>query len=459
MTIRRARLFRRPATLRTRVTVIAGLALSAAIVLGLVFMYLLLVQSVHRTIDQQLRTYADQVAQSGASGRWPDPLPASPIDPNAQAQVLAPDGHVLASTRMLAGLPAVYALPAGTNTPVRQKAAEGVIPGEARVFAQRTTVAGRPVTIVTGTNTEALGQVSEASRRLLLLGLPGIVLVAAGTVWLVVGRALRPVERIRHTVTDITDITSADLSRRVPEPATADEIGHLAHTMNDMLARLEDAARRQRRFVADASHELRSPLAAIRTTLEVGLAHPGTAPWPVIADRAMRQAARLQGLVEALLVLAKADERQLAARQQRVDLSALLHEVAADTHTAGLDLAVEVPARTAVTGNPDQLRRLFGNLAENAARYARTGIAVTATVEAGVVRVDVDDDGPGIAEADRERVFDRFVRLDDSRGRGSGSAGLGLAIAREITVVHGGHIEIGASPAGGTRVTVTLPPA
>jgi hypothetical protein len=181
---RNRRLLRpRRATLRSRVTVIAGLALSAAVVLGLVFMYLLLVQSVHRTIDQQLRAYADQIAQSGGSGGWADPLPPSSVDANAEAQVLAADGHVLAATRTLRGLPAVYAMPPGSSTPVRQKAAVGVIPDEVRVVGQRATVAGQPVTIVTGTSTGVLSQVSEASARLLIFGLPGIVLLAASTVW------------------------------------------------------------------------------------------------------------------------------------------------------------------------------------------------------------------------------------------------------------------------------------
>ncbi|MEN3304212.1 MAG: hypothetical protein V7603_414 [Micromonosporaceae bacterium] len=431
----------------------AGLALSAVVVLGLLFMYLLLVRSVHNAIEQQLHAYSDQIAQSGGTGTWPDPLGPSTLDPNAEAQVLADDGHVLAATRTLRGLPAVYAVPAGTTTPVRQKAADGVIPSEVTVIAQRTTVAGQPVTIVTGTSTGVLSQVSEASARLLIVGVPGIVLLAAGTIWLVVGRALRPVEQIRHAV---TDITSADLSRRVPEPGTADEIGHLAQTMNGMLARLEDSTRKQRRFVADASHELRSPLAAIRTSLEVGLAHPDKAPWPVIAERAMRQSVRLEDMIEQLLLLARADERQLAAKRQPVPVNAVLREIA-ETSARGLDVVIDAPNEVATVGNPDHLRRLFGNVTENAARYARTRIVITARAAADRVTVEIDDDGPGIPEVDRERVFDRFVRLDTSRGRGSGTTGLGLAIAREIAIAHGGHIAITESPMGGARVIVTLP--
>jgi signal transduction histidine kinase len=439
-------------TLRARVTVVAGLAITAAVVLGLLLMYLLQMNSVRRTIDGQLRTYATQIAQSAVNGTWPAPLAPSSLDPNAEAQVIAADGHVLAATHTLAGLPAVYRLSAGSATPVRQKAADGIIPGEVRVIGVRTTVGGRPVTILTGTSTGLLHEVDAEFIRHLLIGLPIILILAGTTVWLVVGRALRPVERIRHAV---TEITSADLSQRVPEPGTADEIGHLAHTMNEMLIRLEDAAGRQRRFVADASHELRSPLAAIRTTLEVGLAHPDQAPWPAIAERATQQSARLEDLIQQLLLLAKADERQMSARQRRVEVGALLRQVATDT--PGHDIALDLEPGLATVGNGDHLRRLFANIVDNAARHARSRVLITATTTAGGVRVEVDDDGPGIPATERERVFDRFVRLDGSRERRSGNAGLGLAIAREIARAHHGHVTAADSPDGGARVIITLP--
>jgi len=441
-------------TLRTRVTVVAGLGITAAVVLGLLLMYLLQMGAVRRTIDGQLRTYATQIAQSAHNGTWPAPLPRSSLDPNAQAQVITADGRVLAATRTLAGLPAIYRLPANSATPVRQKAADGVIPDEVGVIGLRATVGGRPVTIITSTPTGLLGQVNAEFARHLLIGIPVILVLAAAAVWLVVGRALRPVERIRHAV---TDITSADLSQRVPEPGTADEIGHLAYTMNDMLARLEDAARRQRRFVADASHELRSPLAAIRTTLEIGLAYPDRAPWPVIADRAVQQSARLEDLIQQLLVLAKADERKLTAPRHQVDIGTVLNTASSSTVAPHLDIDLDIAPGTASVGNAGDLERLFRNVIENAVRYARSRVRITATSTGDAVRVEVDDDGPGIPAADHDRVFDRFVRLDSSRERGSGTTGLGLAIAREIALAHRGHIAIADSPSGGARVIIILP--
>jgi signal transduction histidine kinase len=443
-------------TVRARVMIVAGLAITAGVVLGLVLLYLLQINSVRRTIDDQLRTYAAQIEQAGQSGTWPDPLPPSTLDANAEAQVTDAQGHVLAATATLSGQPAVYALPSGSDTPARLPAAGGRIPSEVRTYGTRATIAGRPVTIITGTSTGLLNQVNEQSAHELLFGVPVILLLAGGTVWLVAGRALRPVEEIRHAV---TDITHADLTQRVPERGTGDEVGKLAVTMNDMLARLDESAQRQRRFVADASHELRSPLAAIRTTLEVGLAHPDKAPWPKIAERAAQQTQRLEDLIQQLLVLAKADDRQLSAQRKPVDLARLLGEIRATTPAAtarGVHIDLQAAPDAVIVGDATHLERMLRNIVDNAARYARTTVTVTATAAADGVRIDVDDDGPGIPAEDRERVFGRFVRLDDSRDRHTGNSGLGLAIAREIARAHNGRIAITGSPADGTRVTIVL---
>jgi signal transduction histidine kinase len=444
-------------TVRTRVTVVAGLALTAAVVLGLVVMYRLQLNSADRTIQGQLRTYAIQIEQSAAGRTFPRTLPSSVLDPSAQAQVLAPDGTVLSATRNLAGLPALYRLAPGSATPSRQPAADRVLPSDLSVYGEHATAGGRPVTIITTTRTYLRSQINQTFARLLVIGVPFLLVLAGGTVWLVAGRALRPVEQIRGAV---TAITLADLSQRVPEPGTDDEIGRLARTMNDMLARLEDSAARQRRFVADASHELRSPLTAIRTGLEVGLSHPDRAPWPEIARRAVRQSQRLEHLIAGLLVLAKADARQVAARRQPVDLAALLADLRDATPAPGISIDLSVPPGTATAGNQEDLSRMFRNLLDNAVRYARHRVLITVCITGaggpdGVV-VEIADDGPGIPAEERERVFGRFVRLDASREQASGSAGLGLAIAREIAAAHGATIVLAEAPGGGTRAVVTL---
>ena len=447
-------------TVRTRVTAVAGAALTAAVALGLVIMYLVQRGSERSTLENQLSTYATQIEQSGQSGRWPSLLPASPPDANAQAQVLSADGAtVLAATRGLAGYEAVYTLAPGSDTPVRHPAADPGLGGELQAFAMRATVDGRSVEIVTLTTTTTLGQINETFAHLLLIGVPAILLLASGTVWLVVGRALRPVEQIRRTT---TEITAADLSRRVPEPAAHDEIGELARTMNGMLARIEDSAVRQRRFVADASHELRTPLAAIRTTLEVGLAHPRHAPWQEIAERAMRQSTRLESLVEQLLLLARSDDRALVQTPRPVALEPLIRELCASTAAARVPVEFRPTAADPawVLGEPEQLERLVRNILDNAIRHARH--RVTLSVEAAApatVAIEIADDGPGIPAHERERVFDRFVRLDASRERGSGTSGLGLALAKEIATAHDGSITITDAPGGGTLMRIVLPRA
>ncbi|MFC1405658.1 sensor histidine kinase [Streptacidiphilus sp. N1-5] len=422
-------------------------------------MYLVQLGSARTTIDNQLRTYATQIEQSGQSGRWPSPLPASPLDANAEAQVLAADGTtVLAATRGLAEYGAVYTLAPGSDTPVRQSTADRGLGGELRAYATHTTVDGRSVDIVTLTTTTSLGQINETFTRLLLIGIPTILLLASGTVWLVVGRALRPVEQIRRTT---TEISAADLSRRVPEPTAHDEIGELARTMNGMLARIEDSAVRQRRFVADASHELRTPLAAIRTTLEVGLAHPQRAPWREIAERVMRQSSRLESLVEQLLLLARSDDGHLVQARRRVAVEPLLREVCASTAPTRVPVELRPAAAQAhVLGDSEQLERLVRNILDNAIRHARSRVTLGIdTVAPDTLAIEIADDGPGIPAQERDRVFDRFIRLDTSRERGSGTSGLGLALAKEIATAHGGTITITDAPGGGALVRIILPRA
>ncbi len=442
-----------PGTVRTRVTAVAGLALTAAVVLGLVVMYRLQLNSADRTIQGQLRTYATQIEQSAAGGTLPRTLPASVLDPTAQAQVLASDGTVLAATRNLAGRPVLYTLAPGSATPVRQRAADRVLPSDLSVYGEHVTAGGQLVTIITTTRTYLRSQVNQTFARLLVIGVPFLLVLAGGTVWLVVGRALRPVEQLRGAV---TAITLADLSQRVPEPGTDDEIGRLARTMNDMLARLDDSAARQRRFAADASHELRSPLTAIRAGLEVGLSHPDRAPWPEIARRAVRQSQRLEHLIAELLALAKADAQQLAAHRQPVDLAALLADLRDATPAPGISIDLSVSAGTATAGNQEDLSRMFRNLLDNAVRYARHRVLITAAAGPDRLVVEIADDGPGIPAEERERVFGRFVRLDASREQASRSAGLGLAIAREIAAAHGATIVLTEAPGGGTRAVVTM---
>jgi signal transduction histidine kinase len=291
---------------------------------------------------------------------------------------------------------------------------------------------------------------------LLWRGIPLLLLVVGVTTWRAAGRALAPVDAIRA---EVDAISAAELSRRVPDPMGHDEIARLAATMNRMLARLEAAQSRQRRFVSDASHELRSPLAAIRQHAEVALAHPDRTSTAQLAQIMVDENARLQQLVEDLLLLARADEGTFALRYQPLDLDDLVFE-AASRLRQGTNLHVDTTGVSAarVTGDEAHLRRVLRNLADNAARHARTrvGFALTET-RSGTANLRVDDDGAGIPEGERRRVFERFVRLDEARSRDAGGSGLGLAIVAEIVRVHDGTVTIGDSPLGGASVEVTLP--
>jgi len=289
--------------------------------------------------------------------------------------------------------------------------------------------------------------------------LPSLVAMVALVAWWLAGQALRPVEAIR---VEAEEIGGATMHRRVPEPGSDDEIGRLARTMNAMLERLEDSARRQRQFVSDASHELRSPVAAIRTDLEVALREGDRADWPTVANDVLAEERRLEILLGDLLVLASDDESDAPIRAGTVDLAALATEEAARGRRLPVTLD-RPPGRDpdvyVVAGVASRLERSLTNLVDNACRHAESEVRVTLAREGRRVRVIVDDDGPGILPADRERIFERFTRLDDSRARDQGGAGLGLAVVRSIITRHGGQVWADDSPLGGARFTIELPAA
>ncbi|WP_224387777.1 ATP-binding protein [Pseudonocardia sp. ICBG1293] len=314
----------------------------------------------------------------------------------------------------------------------------------------------RPITIYSAQSTDQMHRAVDLVTWLVAGGVPLLVLVAGGFTYLFAGRALRPVEDMRSRVAGMGD---KDLSQRVDEPVARDEVGRLARTMNQMLGRIESSQTTQRRFVADASHELRSPLATVSTGLELlGSGMPEASADRATVDVLRGEASRLTGLVENLLFLARADERGIAPRREEVDLDEIAD---AERERPSADAAVVVrvnsePVR--VVGDRGQLVRVLRNLVDNAKRHASSTVAVSVRVEDGVAVIEVDDDGNGVPEADRARVFERFVRLDEARSRGDGGSGLGLAIVAELVAAHGGTVEATSSPElGGARFRVTVP--
>ncbi|WP_423919907.1 sensor histidine kinase [Frigoribacterium sp. 2-23] len=312
-----------------------------------------------------------------------------------------------------------------------------------------------PYTVVAARSLGEARAASSASLTTLGIAVPVALVVLGVTTWLVVGRALRPVESMRR---DVADITAASLGRRLPEPPGSDEIARLARTLNGMLDRLDASARAQRRFVGDASHELKTPLATIRQHAEVALLHPESIDGRALAGTVLGEEARLTDLVQGLLVLARADEGALGATRHDVDLDDLV--VQETTRARGdsdrvVDAASVGPAR--VSGDAGLLGQVVHNLVANATRHAESRIAIGLRDDGGVAVLTVDDDGAGVADSDRERVFERFVRLDEARARDAGGSGLGLAIVREIIRVHDGTVSVESSPLGGARFVVRLP--
>jgi signal transduction histidine kinase len=317
---------------------------------------------------------------------------------------------------------------------------------------QAVTTRGEEVTVYAGAPLGVERTALDTVRTSMLVGIPALLGVVGLVTWLVTRRALRPVEGIRREMAAIT--RSEDLSRRVPVPASRDEIGRLARTTNETLAALESSVERQRRFVADASHELRSPIASLRTQLEVGEAHPEL----LDVSGAVKDTIRLQDLAADLLLLARLDagERPLA---HAVDLAGLVTAELADRTGDRIRVRADELAHVTVNGSRGQLARVLRNLLDNAQRHARSRVRVTLREDGGEARLEVADDGPGVPEADRERIFERFVRLDDARSRDDGGAGLGLAIARDVATRHGGSLTAGRAPEGGALFVLRLPVA
>ncbi len=295
-------------------------------------------------------------------------------------------------------------------------------------------------------------------RQSLYIAFPVLVASAGLLAWMLAGRALRPVEAIR---TEVEAITGSTLDRRVPVPPSGDEVARLAETMNLMLDRLEDASNRQQRFVADASHELRSPVTAIRTELEVAQRTAGPGDWPSIVGRLLGEEARLEAVIADLLLLASLDAPTTISDGVLLDLAELATEEARRRvpEREGVVVEVDAPNPVLITGSRTQLRRALANLLDNAGAHARTTVRVSVHARDGHTRVLVDDDGPGIPLADRIRVFERFTRLDDHRSRNGrdGGAGLGLSLVRGIVDRHGGTARVDTAPLGGARIVLDLP--
>lgn len=443
---------RRPSTVRGRTTAVAALVVAAALAVAAFGLIGLLQSRLVAAERTAAALRAADVAALADSGDLPERL-SFPGEDEGLTQVVDAKGSVVTTTANLAGEPPISQLrpPVGTS---RSEIASGLPIGDgARFVIVATTVAGPngDLTVYSSASLEEADETVHDVALALWLGVPVLVGLVAVLTRGLVGRALRPVEQMRQEVSAVTD---RDLHRRVAEPGSHDEIDRLAGTMNQMLDRLEHASERQRRFVADASHELRSPLASARTSLEVAVAHPDTVDANAAMQSALVDQNRLEALVDDLLLLARVSDHT-TTHQRPVDLAAII----ADEVSAASDRRVTVQwneDQLVVLGDHRVLGRVIRNLIDNARRHARDTILITCLTNGGQARVTVEDDGDGIVEADRERVFDRFTRLDAARTVDDGGSGLGLAIAREAIRDLGGDISASASPLGGARFDVVL---
>jgi heavy metal sensor kinase len=330
-----------------------------------------------------------------------------------------------------------------------------------RVLTRRESSPYGDYVILVAGSLDHLAQQQDLLSRILMVAAPLVVLLTAGVCWWVASSALRPVT-VMATQAEAITVRSSDW--RLDAPTATDELGQLARAFNRLLTRIETASQLQRRFMADASHELRTPVSVIQTATEVTLERPGREDWEYREALTIvnEQSAHLSRMVEAMFVLARADAGGYRLTRRPLYLDELVAEcvraVSVIAAAREIELATILQPDVSLNADDGLLRQLVTNLLDNAVQYSKVGGSVTiaVTADATVATVTVSDTGPGIAAADRERIFERFVRLEPARAATSG-AGLGLSIARWIAEQHGGTLTLDQNDLGGSLFVARLP--
>jgi signal transduction histidine kinase len=437
-----------PRTVRGRVVIASVLATGVLLAVAGVVALQIQESSQKDRLEDNLTARAADVAALVASGSVPAQLSGG--GEYTAAQLVDADGQVVAATPGATVTPLSDARPAPGERSSTETSGVLEEDHDGLVVALGVSDGQQEYTVIATESFENIDDSIGVLRRTLLIGLP-ILLVAVGVITsLAVGRALAPVERARR---QLSEMGSESLDRRVSVPRTQDEIARLTETMNALLDRLEEAYRREQRFVADASHELRNPIATLRSNIELDLA-AGRGDAQTLAE-----VARLENLVDDLLHLARRFEGAPRPPSELVDLDEVVLEEAARAASGGVVIDRHAVSGAQVRGVRLDLVRLVRNLIENAARHGDGRVALALTEGSEEAELLVDDDGPGIPEGEREAVFERFARLDGDRGRASGGTGLGLAIVRDIADEHGGSITVEAAALGGARFRLRLPAA
>jgi signal transduction histidine kinase len=432
---------------RSRVTVLATAVVLAVLAVTGTALIIAQRQVLTDNVDEVLQVHSAEIARQIDAGTLPAVI-LGQGDDDAFAFVVDA-GVTVASTQREPTVSVADVEPADGRASIEtvRPAGGGIA---YRVMASR----HGDLVIVAGTPLDDVDDSVVTLTRGLWIAVPAASAVLAALVWLLVGRVLRPVEQIR---TRVAAIGGGDLDRRVPEPRTRDEIALLARTMNEMLSRLEASSTRQRRFVADASHELRSPLARIRAEIEVDRAHPGSADPEATRRSVLEEVDVMQRLVEDLLTLARIDDDAAVVRQQTVDLDDVVLREVQGAAPPSRTVDVSGVSAAQVSGDPTQLARVVRNLLDNALRHGGLHIVVTLREQDGEAILAIADDGPGVPPALGETIFERFARADEARSAAAGGAGLGLAIVRDIVELHGGTVVLDPSHSAGARFVVRLP--
>jgi signal transduction histidine kinase len=445
-------------TVRSRLTALATVVVAAVLLVSAVALVAVQRSLLTRGIEEALRQRADNIQADVARVTPGARLPSEGDREDSFLQLVDDRGRVIAaSANADPEAAATSPLAPGAAQAIRAVSPESFGGHEFRVLVRRVDSASGPATLVVAKN---LDDVNESVRVLTLsltLAIPVVVSLLAALLWWLTGRVLRPVESIRA---EAASIQGTELDRRLPVPHSSDEISRLSRTMNALLDRLEQATERQRLFVADASHELRSPLTRIRSDLEVGIAHPETVDAETMYRSLLADATQLQELVDDLLFLARSESGALGRPGAPVDLDDLvLEETRRLTQRGRVRVDITAVSAARSVGDARQLARAIRNLASNAERHAKAVVRFELRERDGQSQLVVADDGPGIPAEHHARIFERFTRLDEARSRDAGGSGLGLAIVRDIVTRHGGTIAITPSDGEGARFVLTLPAA
>jgi signal transduction histidine kinase len=441
-------------SLRARLLALGVAGVAMALALGSLILYAVLTFTLSRNLDDNAFATARTVAAMVSEDAVPNPLPVS----GAQVvQVVDGTGAVVSASMTADRLTPLLRPPelarALAGERISIPGARAGLSGTMSAIAVESSPPAAAHSVIVAAPVADIEASQRILRNTLLLAYPPLVFVMALIAWRVIGSTLAPVETLRSGA---ARISGSDQDGRLSVPESADEIRALALTLNDMLDRLAAARGRQRAFVADAAHELRSPLTSMRTQLEVAqhLGEGGELTTDLLAD-----VGRLSALVEDLLLLARAgsDTRHPPVRES-IDVRALL--LATAQRYAGARVPVSVADGSAVYANvnSEELSRVLANLVDNAVRHARSEVVLTVRAEGGGAVLTVVDDGPGIPAEERERVFERFARLDDARDRDAGGTGLGLAIVKELLRRSESSITLRDNPSGpGLSAQVHLP--